>query len=92
MTELLSLAEILVKNDPETAKEVAELAFITSRKLRVSIPRKVKKRFCRRCHVPLIPGVTMRIRIKRKTLVVTCLTCGWIRRYELSRGVDKGEN
>lgn len=92
MTELLSLAEILVKNDPETAKEVAELAFITSRKLRVSIPRKVKRRFCRRCHVPLITGVTMRIRIKRKTLVVTCLTCGWIRRYELSRGVDKGEN
>jgi RNase P subunit RPR2 len=92
VTELLSLAEILAKNDPETAKEVAELAFITSRKLRVRIPRKVKRRFCRRCHVPLIPGVTMRIRIKRKTLVVTCLTCGWIRRYELSRRVDKGEN
>ncbi|MGC9105307.1 MAG: ribonuclease P protein component 4 [Thermoprotei archaeon] len=90
--ELLTSALYKAREDAELARQQADLAFNLARKMGIKLPRKLKRSFCRRCHAPLVPGLTARIRIKRKTLVVTCLNCGWIRRYELrGEGVDKGE-
>ena len=90
--ELLGLAYSLAQNDLNLAVKYAEQAFDLSRKLRVKVPIAMKRKFCRRCRAPLIPGLTARFRVKRKTLVVSCLRCGWIRRYELGdKGKDKEE-
>jgi len=68
----------------EVASSLGEQAFRVAKKGGYRVPRKVKRRFCRRCKVPLIPGVTARVRIRNKgvpTVVVTCLNCGYVRRY-----------
>ncbi len=77
----------------ELASEVGKQAFKVAKKGGYRVPRKVKRRFCRRCYVPLIPGVTARVRIKNKgypTVVVTCLNCGYIRRYPGKHEGPKG--
>jgi len=52
---------------------------------KVKIPRRIKRAICKNCFIPLIPGVTCRVRIKSEgknsRIVVTCLVCGWIHRY-----------
>lgn len=84
--QLIELAIDLAKNnDIELARKYVELALFYSSKLRFKIPLEYKRMFCRKCHVPLIIGITERRRIKNKMLVRTCIYCGWTRRYKLQR-------
>ncbi len=84
---LLNLASDVLRKDEELAKRYVQLAFRIAAKARLKLPREVKRRYCRRCKVPLIPGYTARIRVKKgcggTKIVVTCLRCGYIRRYPL---------
>ena len=80
------------KGNISIASEVGKLAFKVARKNRLKIPLEVKRAFCRRCYVPLIPGLTAKVRIRRKgelVKVVSCLNCGYVRRYPVKR--DEGE-
>ena len=68
------------------ARRYIELIIKYSHKARVKPPRYIRRGYCRRCKIPLIPGLTSRIRIQSKgrrgsRIVVTCLKCGWIRRF-----------
>jgi ribonuclease P protein subunit RPR2 len=65
------------------AREYINLAREYSSKGNIKIPIDYKRKFCRRCNTPLVPGITERRRIRKKVLIRTCLICGWIRRYEL---------
>ena len=84
---LLKLADEVLKMDEALARRYVELAFRISAKARLRLPRRVKRRYCRRCKTPLVPGFTARVRVKKgcggRRLVVTCLRCGFIRRYPL---------
>jgi len=84
---LLKLAGEALETDEELARRYVDLAFRIAAKARLKLPRNVKRRYCRRCKTPLVPGRTARVRIKRgsggQRLVVTCLRCGYIRRYPL---------
>lgn len=55
------------------------------RVMRLPKPPALRRGACRRCRVPLIPGVTARYRLRRDgrvlRLVVTCMLCGYIHRY-----------
>lgn len=86
---LLKLADRVVETDEALAKRYVDLAFRIAAKARLKLPRRVKRKYCRRCKIPLIPGRTASVRIKRGSgglrLVVTCLRCGYIRRYPLQR-------
>ncbi|MCC6051343.1 MAG: hypothetical protein LM580_11585 [Thermofilum sp.] len=92
---LLELAEEVLREDEALARRYVELAFRIAAKARLKLPRRLKRRYCRRCKTPLVPGLTARVRVKRgcggRRLVVTCLRCGFIRRYPLkaSRGGGK---
>ncbi len=63
------------------------------RKAGVRKPMPYRRLICKRCMLPLIPGLTCRIRIRRnrKYIIVTktCLECGWVRRIPCPR---KSEN
>lgn len=86
---LLKLASEVLETDEGLARRYVDLAFRIAAKARLKLPRKVKRRYCRKCKTPLVPGRTARVRIKRgsggQRLVVTCLRCGYIRRYPLQR-------
>lgn len=72
----------------ELARKYIMLAREYSNKGRFKIPLEYKRKFCRKCLTPLIPGKTERIRIKSKILVRSCLICGWIRRYDLRKNKE----
>jgi len=67
------------------ARRYVELIIKYGHKARVKPPRYIRRGYCRRCKIPLIPGLTARVRIQSEgrgsRVVVTCLLCGWKRRY-----------
>ncbi|ARM75025.1 ribonuclease P protein component 4 [Acidianus manzaensis] len=82
--ELIDLAIEEAKNgDLDLAKKYVKLARDYAKYGRFKLPLEYRRKYCRKCNVPLIPGKTLRVRIKSKILIRSCLECGWIRRYEL---------
>lgn len=74
----------------ENARKYIELAFKLIEKANIRTPRWLRRGTCKRCKVPLIPGLTSRVRLRpgRKVvnIVHTCLICGWIHRYPQKKG------
>jgi len=82
---LLSEAFKTAVSEPERAQRYVKLASRIASKARVRIPRELRRRICRSCCTPLIPGVTARYRLRGvRRLTVTCLICGYTRRYPLN--------
>jgi len=84
--KLYRLAIKAVKDgDIEGSRNYVGLALRLVEKANIRNPKWLRRGVCRRCHVPLVPGLTSRVRLRpgRKyvTVVVTCLVCGWIHRY-----------
>ncbi|MGB9709221.1 MAG: ribonuclease P protein component 4 [Infirmifilum sp.] len=85
---LLEFAEKIHSIEPELADRYGSLAMAIARKARLRYPDFLKSRVCRKCGAFLVPGVTMRVRVKNrgkmKYISVTCLKCGYTRRYPLN--------
>jgi ribonuclease P protein subunit RPR2 len=73
---------------PERSNRCVALARRIAMRHRVRIPRHLRRRYCRRCGAFLVPGVNLRVRIRRGTVVATCLRCRRQRRYRLERRSD----
>lgn len=77
--------EMLREGKEDLARRYIEIMVNISKRTRVRPPRYIKRGYCKKCHIPLIPGLTSRVRIQSEgrgsRVVVTCLRCGWIRRY-----------
>ena len=79
------------------ARRYLELIIKYGHKARIKLPRYIRRGYCRRCKIPLIPGLTSRVRIQSEgrgsRVVVTCLLCGWKRRYMIKtlRGRSRRE-
>ncbi|MGB9827808.1 ribonuclease P [Thermosphaera chiliense] len=73
------------KGDYALARRYVEIMLKISAKARVKPPRYIRRGYCRSCKIPLIPGVTSRVRVRSdgsvSRVVVSCLACGWMRRY-----------
>ena len=83
---LYSIAlEAARKGDHTQASRVGSLIRLLSMRTRVRIPRNIKRGLCKNCNMPLIPGVTSRVRLRSQGKfsykVQTCINCGWIHRY-----------
>ena len=73
------------RNDTELARRYVDIILSLSRKANVRLPKLIKHSVCKNCHIPLIPGITAKIRLrsdgKSSWIVIKCLKCGWIHRY-----------
>lgn len=83
---LLEMAFSMVKrNEIALARRYVEIALRIASKTRLKLPRSIKRSYCRRCFVPLIPGITLTVRLKSEgrgsRIVYRCLLCGWTRRF-----------
>jgi len=83
--------------DFDLARRYIEIALRIASKARIKIPRKYKRSYCRKCFAPLIPSLTLSVRIKSEgrgsRVVYRCLLCGWVRRYMVKaskRGLRRG--
>jgi ribonuclease P protein subunit RPR2 len=79
----------------ESARRYGDLIYRIAMRVRVKIPRNIKRWICKKCRVIIVPGINAKVRTRRdgKTLrvVTRCLTCGWIHRYEFVRCRRGGE-
>ncbi len=84
---LLSFAEKIYRQEPELADRYGQLALELSKRARLHYPDVLKAKVCRKCGAFMVLGETQRVRIKKKgktkLIVVTCLKCGYTRRYPL---------
>ncbi|HWQ67026.1 MAG TPA: ribonuclease P protein component 4 [Methanospirillum sp.] len=71
--------------NPAWSNRCVDLARRIAMKERVRIPRDLRRQYCRHCYTYFKPGVTVRTRIHRGRVVVTCESCGYQRRYPLIR-------
>ncbi|MCD6323786.1 MAG: ribonuclease P [Desulfurococcales archaeon] len=78
----------------ELARKYVELGLRLLRKGNVRKPMVYRRWVCKKCGIPLVPGVTASVRIKgnRKQIIVVkkCLICGWVSRTPCKR--KKGVN
>lgn len=82
----------LRRGDKELARRYIEIMTRLSMKARVRLRRDIRRRVCKRCGIPLVPGLTSSVRVrgrgKRLLLVVRCLECGHVKRYQLRPGTS----
>ncbi len=73
-------AEKTFKTDRKRADRYANLARKIQMRYKVRFPRTWKRRMCKKCKKFLTPGVNCRIRIYKKTIIITCLECNNVTR------------
>ncbi|WP_455279429.1 ribonuclease P protein component 4 [[Eubacterium] cellulosolvens] len=86
--KLFRLASECHSRDPALANRYVELARKIGMKCQVRIPRRFKMYFCKECNSFLVPGANLRIRNRRDgkgKVIMTCLKCGMIKRYPMTR-------
>ncbi len=76
----------------DLANRYVNLARKIAMRYNVRVPAHLKRRFCKKCHAYLVPGVNARVRIrsKQKYVLITCLECGHKMRFPYVR--EKKEN
>ena len=79
ISRLLDMAEEAVRaGRPDRAHRYVDLARRIGMKTRVKIPR--ERRYCKQCLMPMMPGVNCTVRLSGHKVVITCGTCGKVRR------------
>ncbi len=89
---LFTLAERVFPYEPELANRYVEIALAVQQKARIRMPRKWKRRYCKKCHSFLVPGKNARVRLRSRPyphVVIRCLNCGHIMRYPYLREQKK---
>ncbi len=78
------------KGNIDYSAELGQYIKKLSRESGIRLPREIKRGICKRCGVPLIPGITARVRLQTQGafsyIVITCVRCGWIHRYPYKKG------
>ena len=79
---LLERAVKWKERDYELARRYVELARKIAMKYRVKLRPEQKRLFCKGCFYPYRSD-RVRVRVKKGRVIVTCLNCGRIRRYQI---------
>ncbi len=87
---LLQASEMAGRNE-DLSRRYVQLARRISSRTKVRIPSEDKRYLCKGCGLALRPGLNARFRLHpgSKRLVITCLSCGAVKRYPLSKKIIK---
>jgi|TARA_Y100000310_G_scaffold281258_1_gene301608 ribonuclease P protein subunit RPR2 len=78
--ELFKQAKLKFKGNKSLANRYVGLARKIAMKYRLSIPKDLRRKFCKKCYKYLVPGVNCRIRIQKGKRVLLCMECKYISR------------
>jgi len=74
----------------DLAREYIDEALRLVKRFRLEKPLFLRRWVCSNCLLPLVPGLTARVRLephgKDTRIVITCLICGYIHRLQVRRG------
>jgi ribonuclease P protein subunit RPR2 len=84
---LLSQARDMVEKNEDLSRRYVDLARRISERTKVRIPGELKRFLCMSCGIALVPGKNARVRLyaRNSGIVITCLSCGMMRRYPVTR-------
>ncbi len=82
--KLLRLAREVFDAEPALSKRYVALARKIAERHRLHLG---SREFCRKCGVVWIPGKTLRVRQSsaKKTVVYSCVECGYARRFQYKK-------
>ncbi|HLC70662.1 MAG TPA: ribonuclease P protein component 4 [Candidatus Nanoarchaeia archaeon] len=72
---LFGQAEKMFSSDKTLANRYVHLARKIAMKVKLRIPRELKRRYCKFCYSYLRPGVNSRSRIRDGKVVISCFEC-----------------
>ena len=78
---LFESAYAVYKINPSLSSRYIILARKIAMKYRVKIPNRYRQSYCRKCLSFFSPGNNTRTRINNGKVTLTCMNCGYIRRY-----------
>ena len=73
----LSVKALKEGND-DRARRYVSLALRICQKSRIRMPADF--RYCKECHIPMVPGIDSRVRVTRGRIIRTCTKCGYVAR------------
>ena len=82
---LFGQALLAFPRHPEMSNRYVGLARRIAMRQRVRIDHAFRRQFCHHCYAFLVPGVNMRVRVHRGSVVVTCRACNNKTRYRVGR-------
>lgn len=82
---LMRRAEEVFHSDRKLASRYVQLARKIAMRCTVRMPKRWKRRFCKRCGAFLVAGANCRVRTHEGRVVITCLECGGAARIPLAR-------
>lgn len=83
--ELLALAAASAGKDERLMRSAVRDAIRLSERLRLRMPLEEKRKLCKKCYAYLRPGVTSRSRVRSGRVIITCLSCGNVKRLQYRR-------
>jgi len=82
--KLLTMSEEAARNGrQDRARRYIDIAMGVSGKTRVRMPK--ERRFCKNCHLPMVPGVNCTVRLSNHKVCIRCDACGEVRRIPYIR-------
>ena len=82
--KLLAMSHEAVRNGrDDRARRYVDIAIGVSGKTRVRMPK--DRKFCKNCHIPLMPGMNCTVRLSNHKVCITCTQCGEVRRIPYLR-------
>ncbi|MBS3108402.1 ribonuclease P [Candidatus Woesearchaeota archaeon] len=72
---LFSEADEIFKKNPKLANRYVELARKIAMKIKLRMPRKFKRKYCKHCYSYLKHGVNCQTRINKKIVLTYCFNC-----------------
>ncbi len=81
--KLLEMSKQNIEKNNDLSNRYVKLAWDIKTRYNITLPKKLKLKFCRKCKTNLIPGKNCRVRIKNQRVIVSCLNCNYERRYPI---------
>jgi len=72
---LFEQAEEVFSKNKSLANRYVTLARKIAMKVRLRMPRELKRKYCKHCYKFLMPGVNARIRTRDGKVVISCFEC-----------------
>lgn len=90
---LLDQAKQMAWKDEKLSRRYVNLARKISSRTKVRIPKESKMYLCKGCGLALIPGHNAKMRLHAHTtgIVITCLSCGAVKRYPVNAKIPTNE-